>query len=123
MSPHPGHLVLGQRHRLPQDAVGDSDLPHVVQDGAQPNRRGLIAGKTHPLRAGARQLGQPLRVPACVTVLRLDGIRERHIDLGHQLGLNVAPRHQLLVRGDGAGDGNRRVARDDQRAVEVVRHG
>ncbi len=92
MPPHPGHLVFRQRHRLPEDAIGDSDLSHVVQDCAQPNGGGLIPGKAHPLRAGARQLGQPLRVPASVAVLRLDGIRERHVDLGHELRFNVAPR-------------------------------
>ena len=100
MPPHPRHLVLGERHRLTQDTVGDPDLSHVVENGAEPDRANLVPGEPHPLGAGAGKLGQPLGVAAGVGVLGLDGIGQGHVDLGHQLGLEVTPGDQLLVRGD-----------------------
>ena len=98
MATHPGHLVFRKRHRLPENPVWDSDFADVMEDGPEANGGGLVTGEPHALGTGARQFGQPFGVATCVAVLGLDGIRQRHVDFGHQLGLDVPPRHDFLVR-------------------------
>ena len=81
--PHPGHFVFREGHRLPEDPIRDPDFADVMKDGAQTHGGRLVAGKPHPLGAGARQLGQPLGVPTGVAIFCLDRIGQRHVDLGH----------------------------------------
>ena len=51
--PHPGHFVFRERHRLPEDAIRDPDLAHVVKDGAEAHGGCLVTGEAHPLGTGA----------------------------------------------------------------------
>ena len=70
-------LFLVERRRLEQHAVGDPDLPDVVQDRAEPDRLDLVGPQPEQLGDPHGERREPLAVAVQVGVARLDRVRER----------------------------------------------
>src|SRR6202007_1247392 len=71
---HP--LLRVERTGLVDDALGDRDLPHIVQQGSELQISSLVRAEVHLLRTLEREADDALTVLAGVAVVSFDTVSE-----------------------------------------------
>ena len=83
---HDFKLVRVERAGFVQDALGDADLAHVVQDGGQADFLNLFIGQAEVVGHQGAVARDVLGVPLGVVILGVDGERQRSHRFYHGRG-------------------------------------